>query len=206
LTLTDACGFISEVFPVPRLDLSASVIFRIPLWREICLWLGCVDASRSMANKVLRAGFSTLILVGGEQEQVRARPGPGGHAAFLRARKGFCRLALAHGCTLVPVYAWGENELYATSRALLGPRLAVVRALRVALPLFWGRAWCPILPKKHPLTLVFGKPIDVEKVSGEPSKAQIDALHTRYIQALQHLFEETKEEYGKQPTATLKII
>mmetsp|Transcript_1111 Transcript_1111/g.1453 ORF Transcript_1111/g.1453 Transcript_1111/m.1453 type:complete len:313 (+) Transcript_1111:50-988(+) len=199
-TLTDGCGFLSTVFPGPRRDLSASIIFRIPFFREFCLWLGCVDASKKMATKVLSEGFSTLILVGGEQEQVRARPGD--HTIYLKRRKGFVRLALEHGCALVPVYAWGENDLYYTSSFLLGLRIWIVKTFRVAIPLFIGRLFWPL---KRPLTLVFGKPLEVEKVEN-PTTEQVDALHQKYIESLQQLFEDTREEYGKQPKAVLKIL
>jgi len=153
-----------------------------------------------MATKVLSEGFSTLILVGGEQEQVRARPGD--HTIYLKRRKGFVRLALEHGCALVPVYAWGENDLYYTSSFLLGLRIWIVKTFRVAIPLFIGRLFWPL---KRPLTLVFGKPLEVEKVEN-PTTEQVDALHQKYIESLQQLFEDTREEYGKQPKAVLKIL
>lgn len=35
-----------------RRHLAASVCFRIPFYREYLLWLGCVDARRSVATKV----------------------------------------------------------------------------------------------------------------------------------------------------------
>eukprot|EP00976_Prorocentrum_cordatum_P067739 1178872-Prorocentrum_minimum.AAC.5 len=71
--MTDADGFVSE-FPSlsceKRRDLAANVVFKIPGWRELLLWMGCVDASRQNAMAVLRKGCSLYILPGGELEQV----------------------------------------------------------------------------------------------------------------------------------------
>jgi hypothetical protein len=55
---TDAVGFMSKVAPLPRRDLGASVIFRIPGLRELCLWLGVVDAGAATAHKVLSQASS----------------------------------------------------------------------------------------------------------------------------------------------------
>lgn len=43
----------------------------LPVWRELLLWLGGVDAGRATACSVLRNGWSLYILPGGEAEQVR---------------------------------------------------------------------------------------------------------------------------------------
>lgn len=85
-----------------RRDLSASVLFRVPLLREVMLWAGCVDASRSVAERLLRGkkgkkgkepfkfgdpvAHSLAILVGGEQEQLLAQAGE--HTVFVNKRKG----------------------------------------------------------------------------------------------------------------------
>lgn len=47
---------------------------------------------------------------------------------------------------------------------------------------------------KHCFTLV-GKPIKVEK-KANPSKQEIEKIHTEYINSLVELFENHKAEYG----------
>ncbi|GMF39769.1 unnamed protein product [Phytophthora fragariaefolia] len=47
-----------------RRHLAASVCFRVPFYREYVLWSGCVDARRSVAEKVgdlKRGGLQSLI-------------------------------------------------------------------------------------------------------------------------------------------------
>lgn len=41
---------------------------------------------------------------------------------YLRARKGFIKLALVHGASLVPCYTYGENEMYHVSDFLIETR------------------------------------------------------------------------------------
>lgn len=40
-------------------------MFYIPLGRELCLWMGGVDASRSTGEKVLDEGNSIVVYPGG---------------------------------------------------------------------------------------------------------------------------------------------
>ena len=70
LVFTDAVGFMSKVAPLPRRDLGASVIFRIPGLRELCLWLGVVDAGAATALKVPSQRYSMQLYPGGLQEQL----------------------------------------------------------------------------------------------------------------------------------------
>jgi len=52
---TDTCGFYSDkIYTKNRRDLGASVVFLLPIWREICLWFGCIDASKWLAKKCLK--------------------------------------------------------------------------------------------------------------------------------------------------------
>ena len=51
-----------------RRHLGASVVFRIPIWRDILLWGGCIDARKAYAVKSLSAGQNVMILPGGIAE------------------------------------------------------------------------------------------------------------------------------------------
>lgn len=49
-------------------------MFYVPFGRDFCLWLGCVDASRSTAEKVLDAGHSIYVYPGGVPEIFLTNP------------------------------------------------------------------------------------------------------------------------------------
>ena len=77
---------------------------------QLLLWLGCVDAGASTANYNLKKGRSLLIFIGGEKEQLMSENGK--HKIYLKNRKGFVKLALQHGAHLLPMYAFGENDVH----------------------------------------------------------------------------------------------
>ena len=90
--MTEGCEW-NKLFPgIDRRCLAASSNFIIPIWREVYLWLGYVDASYKSAMNVLKYKRSLVILPGGEQEMILAKPGE--NKLILKNRHGFVRLAL----------------------------------------------------------------------------------------------------------------
>eukprot|EP01031_Cornospumella_fuschlensis_P037714 gene37714-45816_t len=63
LTMTNACGFLSEHYRGARRDLAASVLHYLPLVKDVLGWLGCVDASSATARFNLNQGRSLLIYI-----------------------------------------------------------------------------------------------------------------------------------------------
>src|SRR5690606_14480952 len=59
-----------------------------------------------------QGGRAITIVLGGASESLHASPGT--LKLVLRKRKGFVKLALREGAYLVPVLAFGENDLYDT--------------------------------------------------------------------------------------------
>lgn len=113
LTMTDCCGMLSKVHSGARRDLSASILFQIPVLKDILLMLGCVDASSFTAKYNLKRSRSLFIFVGGEKEQLTAAPGV--HKIFLKERKGFIKLALQFGTPLVPMVGYCSTRSTSSS-------------------------------------------------------------------------------------------
>lgn len=98
----------------------------------------------------------------------------------LASRKGFCRHALTSGAPLLPVYIFGQTQLFYTLSGRLQELLQrASRILRVSIIPFVGRSWLsPFIPLQQPLTCVVGRPVNqgAEPIP-HPSLAQVDELH-----------------------------
>jgi 2-acylglycerol O-acyltransferase 2 len=173
--------------------LSASVLFRLPIAREFCLWTGCVDAGRKTAEKMLEAGHSVGVIPGGEHEQLITEYGK--DLVYIKKRYGFVKLAMRFGVPLVPCYVFGCSDLYYTSKFLIGLRMALVKNLGVAVPLCFGAYGLPAAPFKRPLDIVIGQPIYFDRCP-EPTNEQVIEAHQKYMDALQALFDKHKAEFG----------
>jgi hypothetical protein len=68
-----------------------------------------------------------LARIGGEREQMMTVKGA--HKLFLLSRKGFVKLAIEQAASLVPIYIFGETDLFSHHQWGIGARLWMVRKL-----------------------------------------------------------------------------
>ncbi|CAK8991592.1 Diacylglycerol O-acyltransferase 1 (Diglyceride acyltransferase) (Triacylglycerol synthase) (TAG synthase), partial [Durusdinium trenchii] len=153
------------------LTLSASVLFCIPMVRELALWTRCIDARKSVAARALKKKHSLMVIPGGEQEQIRTVQGR--EEVFLRKRFGFIKLALEQQAAVVPCYAFGCVDLYATyTNFLFSPREYLRKTLGVCIPVYLGALG--FLPLRKPVHLVCGAPLELScKVPGKPTDEEV---------------------------------
>ena len=174
--------------------LAASVLFRIPLVREIATWTRCVDARRSVAEGLLDNKYSILVLPGGMDEQLVTEYQK--ETLYLRKRKGFIKLAMRKEVPVVPVYVFGTSDHFVTSNLCFKARHWIMKNLKMCIPLARGLAGsaCP-LPVKT--TIVMGEPISFSpKIAGQPTQDEIDAAHCEFTKAVVTLFDEHKSRLG----------
>lgn len=202
---TESTSF-PEIFPGIRPYLMMlTVWFRAPFFRDYIMSGGLVTSDKESAAHILsrKDGGNLLgVIVGGAQEALNARPGA--YKLLLRNRKGFVRLALMHGADLVPIFSFGENDLYDQVENSPGSWLRSIqnrlqKIMGISLPLFHGRGIFQynfgLLPYRRPITTVVGKPIRVQKIQN-PSQEEVDTLHQHYIKELCDLFEAHKLKYN----------
>ncbi|XP_007441137.1 2-acylglycerol O-acyltransferase 2-B-like [Python bivittatus] len=202
---TEATGF-SQLFPglTPHL-LMLPFWFKVPFFRDYIMSGGLVSSEKASVSYLLGregGGQVAVIAVGGPPESLDARPGA--LTLQLRSRKGFIKMALQHGASLVPVFSFGENELF---NQVSNPQGSFIRTLQerlqkimgLALPLFHARGVFQynfgLLPFRRPIYTVVGAPILVPRTP-HPSPEAIDELHEMYLEKLTRLFEEHKAKYG----------
>ncbi|KAI4813695.1 hypothetical protein KUCAC02_002928 [Chaenocephalus aceratus] len=124
---TESCGF-KELFPGLTSNLvTLAGVFRLPLFREYAMCIGLLPVSKKSLTHLLTnrgKGNAVVIVIGGAAESLASAPGV--NILVMRQRKGFVRVALEFGADLVPVYAFGENDLFKQvilSEGSLGRRL-----------------------------------------------------------------------------------
>ena len=168
--------------------------------------MGAVDASRSVAHRVLASGRSLLLYPGGSREIFKTVPSSEQRATdvILQPRKGFVKLALQYGTPLVPVAVFGERDCYTKLSVPAAIGKWSLAVLRMPLLIFWGR-WGTLMPRPEPLGVVFGAPLPVPCIA-DPSQADIDRVHGQYVAAYQSLWEGYKSKFGYEAEDTLNIL
>jgi 2-acylglycerol O-acyltransferase 2 len=213
---TEACGF-SKLFPginVHLLTLASN--FKIPFYGIWLAALGVCDASKESIRYILGSGpgnACTLVL-GGAKESLDAHPGS--YTLTLKDRKGFVKLALESGSSLVPVFAFGENDVYDQLENSRGTALRKIqdrlqKKMGFALPFIRGRGIFNyrfgLLPHRRPINVMVGAPIDLPRVPRDQiTSDMVNEYHAKYIEALQHLFDSHKATYVADPDAKLTLV
>ncbi|GAM84689.1 hypothetical protein ANO11243_026880 [Dothideomycetidae sp. 11243] len=207
---TEALGF-SQLFPgITNTLLTLESNFRIPLYRDYALRMGLGSVSRESCENILKKGGpngegmgrAITIVVGGAAESLDAQPNS--MKLILRRRKGFVKLAIRAGADLVPVLAFGENELYEQVQSHEHPRIHkcqmfVKKVLGFTIPLFHARGIfnydVGLLPYRRPVNIVVGQPIHVEQQKN-PDPAYLEQIHQRYMDELVGIFDEWKDKFA----------
>ncbi|KAF2750007.1 DAGAT-domain-containing protein [Sporormia fimetaria CBS 119925] len=217
---TEALGF-SQLFPgITNSLLTLDSNFRIPLYREYALRMGLASVSRESIDNILSKGGpngegmgrAVTIVVGGARESLEAKPGS--LRLILNCRKGFVKAAIRTGADLVPVLAFGENDIYQQVDVESHPyihkfQLFVKKWVGFTVPLFHARGVfnydVGMMPYRRPINIVVGKPIRVvqEKI---PEQETVDRVHREYVRELRGMWEDWKDEFAKERTTELEII
>jgi len=115
---------------------------------------------------------------------------------YIKKRKGFVKLCLMHGYSIVPVYCFGEKDTFWNVQGFWKFRHAL-NGMNIPAILFWGSKLMPLLPKRCELHVVAGEPISLPRIES-PTRDQVEQFHAKYIEVLVKLYEENKiDAYGE---------
>ena len=214
----DGTGF-SQLFPgLASTLLVTDWVFYAAGYREYALSIGLDGASKTACIGNLTKGGhdghgmgNTITLVlGGRRELEIARPGT--MEVVINIRKGFIRVAIETGADLVPVIAFGENQVFDENMPRETPWKVwywdtLEKHLGVKPLRFWGR-FGGLTPHRRPIHVVVGRAIPVCKQVNvtEPDPKYVDQLHQRYVQELVRIWDDWRDEFNVDPSVELKIV
>lgn len=114
----------------------------------------------------------------------------------------------------MPVLAFGENDLYDTVLPDEHPfihktQLFIKKVLGWTIPLFHARGVfnydVGLMPYRKPVNIVVGRPIRVHQ-SASPEQAEVDRIHSQYMEELQRIWDSHKDEYAKDRKEELIFV
>ncbi|XXG98346.1 hypothetical protein Hte_004669 [Hypoxylon texense] len=217
---TEALGF-AEKFPgITNSLLTLDSNFRIPLYREYVLAAGVRSVSKESIVNILTKGGpngegmgrGVTIVIGGARESLEAQPGQ--MRLILKERKGFVKIAVRTGADLVPVLAFGENNLYDQLHPKEHPivhklQMFILKVWKFTLPFLHGRGIfnydVGLMPYRRPLNIVVGAPIKVTQAA-TVDQAEINRLHDLYVAELQKLWDRYKDEFYPDRKEDMQIL
>ncbi|KAJ7623639.1 DAGAT-domain-containing protein [Roridomyces roridus] len=211
---TEATGF-SAAFPGIRPHLlTLSSNFKMPFYRDVILAMGICSVSKTSCSNILKrgAGEAITIVVGGAAESLSAHPGTAD--LTLRRRLGFIKMAIRHGADLVPVFSFGENDIYEQMPNEPGTTVHMLQnkfknVFGFTLPLFHGRGLLNynlgLMPYRRQIVAVIGHPIHVTQTEN-PSVEEVRAVQKQYIEELERIWHTYKDVFAKTRTRELSII
>lgn len=173
-------------FAAPDYFGGASAALRIPLFRQFLIHNGGIPAGRPDCARVLKQGCSYSVFTGGVTEMVLSKNGS--EVFYVQKRRGVFELAKQAGVPIVPLLAFGttkhfgrwpdENDSFLT-------RFSRKFKASFLLPIGW--MGLPI-PNFHPVTLVFGKPIE--------TTGDVDEAHQQWVEWYRKTYYEHRDAAG----------
>ncbi|CAI5488442.1 unnamed protein product [Closterium sp. Naga37s-1] len=186
--------------------LVASVLFRVPLLRQLALWGGLREVSRHGFAAAIQDQQAAILCPGGQSE-LSYHTASSERVVVLCARKvGFVRMALETRSLLVPVFCFGEAALFDNLFDMPSLQRFTYRRFGFPIPFLpIGLFGLLPLPRTSPVTLVVGRPFDPSSLLPAPlqpgelcsvSAEQLCGIRDRYYQEVHALFERHKARWG----------
>lgn len=188
----------------------------LPLAREVILGVGiCCASSNSLITLLSQSNApnaesnrdgctsnAVALINGGVREYHYTYPNT--YRFVVAKRRGFIKIAMKTGASLVPAISFGENDYYHIvdySKSILWRWFmegVCKQKINHFPPICYGRGLFQynlgVIPQRRPITTVIGAPIHLEK-NENPTTKELNDTHELFCTALRKIFDEHKSKY-----------
>jgi 1-acyl-sn-glycerol-3-phosphate acyltransferase len=179
--------------------------FEVPLWREFIQRCGVVDGTRDNCAALMAAGEAVLVFPGGAREAAKRKGEK--YQLIWGERRGFVKMAVEYGCTIVPFAALGAEDaldIVTDAEELLQTRLGpVLQALGLRKDLIPPRVrgiGPTFIPRPERLYFEFCEPLDTAGVRGQHGDdALVDQLREAVRGRIEAGLERLRERRAADP-------
>lgn len=172
-------------------NLVADACFKVPFFREWLVAINCRAAESHVLDSLLTQGDTVAVAPGGTYEQLATDPNI--ERLFFPPNLGFVRQAMKHGVPLVPLYNFGENQLYDVPDWSRKACQWVKDMTGAGVPFGIGRWGLPFLPKPGHLALRLGVAVEVGQADANPSDERVEEVFRAYCAELHNVFRRYKD-------------
>lgn len=186
--------------PIPKVAIAENM-FSVPIISPLLTWLGCIPAREDDIKQAIEAE-SCALLPDGIAGVFHSSPDE--EIIYVRKRRGFIRIAIETGATLVPCYCFGHTQLFTTYPQRQSWLAEWSRRIRFSIVFFAGHSFLPPLPRRVPLFVVIGSPFQVNQCEA-PSEDLIEETLQEYISQTVNLFNNHKHRVPGYKDKTLYV-
>lgn len=177
----------------------ADVLLQVPVVTDYLCLVNTKAANEKTIDCLLAPGNTVAMYPGGIHEQVRTDEDEA--RLYFPPNLSFIRLAIKYGVDIVPLYTFGENQLWPTSERSKAFNMKAYQKFGVGNVLLHSPIWnlptsillpSPLLMPRYaaPMICKIGDPIKVGPADPEASEDRIFETFEKYVDSLRGLFEE----------------
>ena len=170
-----------------------------PLMRLLMGFLGVdlLSSDKHQVQSYMRKGHRVGIVVGGFEEMLRTRSDK--EILYLKKRRGFLKQAIKNGYAVVPVYCFGESQIYRNRIELSNEMRDVCAKWKIPAAIPTGSRGVSFMPHKPEggTLIVFGEPQrwTTDEIATPES---FNRVHDEYIQGLVRLYNRHNPYKSRQ--------
>lgn len=159
--------------------------FKMPWWRDLMLSFGAVSGTRENSRALLASGQQVMVFPGGSGEVLKGKGSA--YTLHWKDRTGFAKLAIEHGCPVIPFAALGGDDCY---------QIRGGRRLK-----FYAGLGSTLFPRPQRMYFRFGAPISTAELGGDVGQAA--ALRDRVKQHIEDDLLRLQRERTHDPARSL---